>query len=67
MEFLQPAMWHDHDIDFASWLYPEMSHVALESWQWIRQVAAPCSVRDTWLCDDTPLNYPGGNTLQCDT
>ena len=28
MEFLHPAMWH----------------VALESWQWIHQVAAPCNV-----------------------
>ena len=86
MEFLHPAMWHDHDIDFARWLHrctlqcgmwlwnrdseftkwqhpamwyvalgwhaiefvrwhhPAMWHVALESWHWIRQVAAPCSV-----------------------
>jgi len=28
MEFLHPAMWH----------------VALESWQWIHQAAAPCNV-----------------------
>ena len=38
------AMWHDHDIDFARWLYPAMWHVALESWQWIHQVAALCNV-----------------------
>jgi len=38
------AMWHDHDIDFARWLHPAMWHVALESWQWIHQVAAPCNV-----------------------
>jgi len=38
MELLHPAMWHDRDIDFAMW------HVALESWQWIYQVAAPCNV-----------------------
>jgi len=44
MELLHPAMWHNHDIDFARWLHPEMWHVALESWQWIHQVAAPCSV-----------------------
>ena len=31
MEFLHPAMWH----------------VALKSWQWIHQVAAPCNV----ICD----------------
>jgi len=44
MEFLHPAMWHDHDIDFSRWLYPATWHVALESWQWIHQVAAPCNV-----------------------
>jgi len=22
MEFLHPAMWHDHDIDFVRWLRP---------------------------------------------
>jgi len=33
-------MWHDHDIDFARWLHPAMWRVALESWQWIHQVAA---------------------------
>jgi len=34
MELLHPAMWH----------------VALESWQWIHQVAAPCSViRDSGM------------------
>ena len=41
MEFLQPAMWHDHDIDFVRWLHPAVWHEALESWQWIHQVAAP--------------------------
>jgi len=44
MEFLHPAMWHDHDIDFTKWLHPAMCHEALESWQWIHQVAASCSV-----------------------
>ena len=34
-------MWHDRDIDFARWLHPAMWHVALESWQWIHEVAAP--------------------------
>jgi len=42
MEFLHPAMWHDDDIDFARWLHPAIWHVALESWQWTHQVAAPC-------------------------
>jgi len=44
MEFLHAAVWHDRDIDFARWLHPAMWHVALESWQWIHQVAAPCNV-----------------------
>ena len=50
MELLHPAMWHDYDIDFARWLHPAMWHVALESWQWIYQVAAPCNViRGSWM------------------
>jgi len=44
MEFLQSAMCHYHDINFARWLHPAMCHVALESWQWIHQVEAPCNV-----------------------
>jgi len=47
MELLHPAMWHHRYIDFARWLHPagpEMWHVALESWQWIHQVAAPYNV-----------------------
>jgi len=44
MEFLHPAMWHYYDIDFARWLHPAIWHVALESWQWIHQAAAPCNV-----------------------
>ena len=31
-----------------------MWHVALESWQWIHQAAAPCNV----IWDDMPLNSP---------
>ena len=31
MEFLHPAMWHDHDIDFARWLHP-----AICMWLWNR-------------------------------
>jgi len=38
------ATWHDHDINFARRLHPAMWRVALESWQWIHQVAAPCNV-----------------------
>ena len=44
MEFLHPAMWHDHDTDFARWLQPAMWQVDLGSWQWIHKVAAPCNV-----------------------
>jgi len=62
MEFLHPAMWHDHDIDFARWLHPAMWHVALGSWQWIHQVAVPCNV----ACGSgiMTVNLPGGSTLQ---
>ena len=57
MEFLHPAMRHDHDIDFARWLHPAIWHVVLGSWQWIHQVAAPSNV--IMLCrDDMPLNSP---------
>jgi len=28
---ITPAMWHDHDSDFATWLHPAMWYVALES------------------------------------
>ena len=42
------AMWYValgwHAIEFVRWQHPAMWHVALESWHWIRQVAAPCSV-----------------------
>jgi len=44
MEFLHSALWHYYDIDFSRWLHPVMWHVALQSWQWFHQVAAPCSV-----------------------
>ena len=57
MEFLHPAMWHDRNIDFARWLHPAMWHVALESWQWIHQVASTLQC-DTWLWDDMVLNSP---------
>ena len=29
MEFLHPAMWHNHDTDFARWLHTPMCQVAL--------------------------------------
>jgi len=63
MELLHPAMWHDHDIDFARWVHLAMRHVALETWQWIQQLAAPRSV--TRSSGIMTLNSPGGGTLQC--
>ena len=32
MEFLHPAMWHNHDIDFARWKHPAVWQVALGWW-----------------------------------
>jgi len=29
MESLHPAMWHDHDIDFARWQHPAVWQVTL--------------------------------------
>jgi len=70
MEFLHPAMWHDHDIDFGRWLHPAMWHVALELWQWIHSVAAPCNViRGSgmtchWICPRAaPCNVAGGSGM----
>jgi len=42
---LQCSMWlWNHDSEFTKWQHPAMWYVALESWHWIRQVAAPCNV-----------------------
>jgi len=35
---------------FSRWLHPAMWHVALESWQWIHHVAAPCNVVRKMTC-----------------
>jgi len=41
----QCGMWlWNRDSEFTKWQHPAMWHVALESWHWIRQVAAYCSV-----------------------
>jgi len=60
-------MWHDHDIDFARRLHPAMRHVALESWQWIHQVAAPCNVtRGSWMtCRWIPVAAPCNVAVDC--
>jgi len=72
MEFLHPAMWHDHDTDFARWLHSAMWHVALGTWQWIHQVAAPCNViRGSgktcyWIRQvAAPCNVAGGSGMTC--
>ena len=57
MEFLHPAMWYVHDIDFARWLNPATWHVSLESWEWIHQSGSTLQC-DTCLSDDMPLNSP---------
>jgi len=42
---LQCGMWlWNHDSEFTKWQHPAMWYVALGSWYWIRQVAAPCNV-----------------------
>jgi len=66
MEFRHPAMWHDHDIDFARCTAP--SNVAHGTG--IITVNSPSGSRpilqsDTWLWDDMSFNSPGGSTLQC--
>jgi len=68
MEFLHPAMWHDHDINFARWLVTAPCNVACGSE--IMTVnstggSRPTLQHDTWLWDDMSLNSPGGSTLQC--
>ena len=66
MEFLHPAMWHDHDIDFARLRPICCSNVIRGSGMtchWIRPVAAPSNV--TRSSGIMTLNSPGGSTLQC--
>jgi len=68
MEFLHPAMWHDHDIDFARRLHSAVLHVAVESWQWIHQVATPCNVirGSRMTCYwNRPLAAPRNVTRSC--
>jgi len=58
----QPAMWYValgwHANKFARGQHPAMKHIALESWHWIRQVAAACSVAGDpgmtchWICQN---------------
>ena len=80
MKFLHPAMWHNHDIDFARWLHPAMWLYNHDS---DHQMAAPYNViRGSGMtchwnrpvaapCNVTrssgimTLNSSGGNTLQC--
>jgi len=39
-------LWNHHDSKFSKWQHLAMWHIALGSWHWIRQVAAPCNVAD---------------------
>jgi len=55
-------LWNDV-IEFAMWQHPVMWHVALESWQWIRPLAAHCNV--TRSSGIMALNSPRVSTLQC--
>jgi len=57
---LRCGMWlWNRDSKFNKWQHPAMWHVALESWHWIRQVAAPCNVAGgSGLWDDIPFNSP---------
>jgi len=42
-------LWH-HDSVFIKWQHPAMRHVALGSWHWVRQVAAPCiAAGGSWM------------------
>jgi len=51
---LTPAMWHDHDIDFARWLHRTMWRVALRTVN-SPSGSRPILQRDTWLWNDMPL------------
>ena len=37
-------VWGWHAVEFTRWHNPTMWHIALGSWHWICQVAAPCNV-----------------------
>jgi len=56
MEFLHPAMWHDHDIDFAM---TAPCHVASGSGNMTVNSPSGSTLQcDTWLWNDMPLNSP---------
>jgi len=60
-------LWDDMSLNslYDSTLQCYTSHVALELFNWIRQVAAPCNV--ALGSGIMSLNSPGGSTLQCDS
>ena len=39
------ALWW-HAVELSRWQHPAVWHIALGSWHWIRQVAAPCNMAD---------------------
>jgi len=54
MKLLHPAMWHDHDIDFARRLHLQCgSRIMTEN-----SPSGSTMQCDTWLWDDMPLNSP---------
>ena len=66
IKWQHPAMWYValgwHAIKFARRQHPVRWHVALESWHWIRQVAAPCSVADGY---GTTCHWIRSNVCHC--
>jgi len=56
MELLHPAMWHDHDIDFARWLHPAMWHSF--GIMTVNSLSGSTMQCDTWLWHDMPWNSP---------
>ena len=59
MEFLHPAMWHYHDIDFVRWLHPAMWHAVCGSGIVTVNSSSGSTLQcDTWLWNDMPLNSP---------
>jgi len=58
MEFLHPAVWHDHDIDFARWLHPPYNVACGSAIVTVNSTSGSTLQYDTWLWDDMPLNSP---------
>ena len=57
VEFLHPAMWHDHDIDFAR-LHARCNVACGSGIVTVNLPSGSVLQCDTWLWDDMPLNSP---------